>query len=50
MARFAEREAVESDGHARPTWRMRELRQPSVPQRAGGRRAAAEVDCLLVAI
>jgi len=30
IARFAEREAVESDGHARSTCRVRELRQPPV--------------------
>jgi hypothetical protein len=39
IARFAEREAVESDGHTRSTCGVRELRQPpvrrSVRQRAG---------------
>src|SRR5208282_4444180 len=43
-----EREAVESDGHARSTCGVRELRQP--PVRRSVRQRAAAVDRLLVAI
>ena len=53
IARFAEREAVESDGLARSTCRVRELRDAPVRRsvrQPGGRRAAADVDRLLVAI
>ena len=41
IARFAEREAVESDGHARSTCGVRELRQPPVRRSVGQRAAAA---------
>jgi hypothetical protein len=49
IARFAEREAVESDGHARSTCRVRELRQPpvrrSVRQRAAAARRPTSIVC-----
>jgi hypothetical protein len=41
IARFADREAVESDGHARSTCGVRELRQPPVRRSVGQRAAAA---------
>ena len=49
IARFAEREAVESDGHARSTCGVRELRQPpvrrSVRQRAAAARRPTSIVC-----
>ena len=41
IARFAEREAVESDGHARSTCGVRELRDAPVRRSVGQRAAAA---------
>ena len=48
IARFAEREAVESDGHTRSTCGVRELRDS--PVRRSVRQRAAAGDRLLVAI
>ena len=49
IARFAEREAVESDEHARSTCGVRELRQPpvrrSVRQRAAAARRPTSIVC-----
>src|SRR5208283_3476675 len=49
IARFAERKAVESDGHARSTCGVRELRQPpvrrSVRQRAAAARRPTSIVC-----
>ena len=52
IARFDRREPVESDEHARSTCGVRELRElacAALCAAAGGRRAAADVDRLLVA-